>query len=70
MGAVLEEFKDYNIKALVDSKNSILRMYQKRFGFKIIKELPREENAGELYYEIERPKDKNIEQHKELKEVA
>jgi hypothetical protein len=29
-------------------------MYLKRFGFKIVKELPLEENAGELYYEIER----------------
>lgn len=74
MEAVLEEFKDYNIKALVDSKNSILLMYQKRFGFKIVKELPREENAGELYYEIERPKnmkeEKTIGEKEELKEAA
>jgi len=54
MNCVLEKFKDYNIKALVDSRNPILSMYQKRFGFKIVGELPREENAGELYYEIEK----------------
>ena len=56
MESILKEFKNYNIKALVDSKNPIMSMYIKRFGFKIIRELPREENAGELYYEIERPK--------------
>lgn len=55
MSHVLEKFKDKNIKALVDSRNPLLNMYLKRFGFKIVKELPREENAGELYYEIERP---------------
>lgn len=58
MNAVMKEFGDYNIKALVHSKNKILQMYTKRFGFKITKELPLEENAGELYFEIERPKNK------------
>ncbi|MFA5827195.1 MAG: GNAT family N-acetyltransferase [Candidatus Paceibacterota bacterium] len=56
LNAVMDEFKDFNIKALVHSKNKILPMYQKRFGFKITGELPLSENAGELYYEIERPK--------------
>lgn len=73
MNLVLEKFKNYNIKALVDSKNPILAMYQKRFGFKIVGELPKEENAGELYYEIERPKDKKeikIEKEDELEQAA
>ena len=56
MESVLKRFSDYKIQALVAAKNPIVRMYLKRFGFKIIRELPREENAGELYYEIERPK--------------
>jgi hypothetical protein len=60
MVSIMNEFKDFNIKALVHSKNKVLAMYQKRFGFEIVKELPLEENAGELYYEIERPKNKSI----------
>jgi len=68
MNCVLKMFKNYNIKALVDSRNPILRMYQKRFGFNIVKELPREENAGELYYEIERPKSVSIEQDSKEKQ--
>ncbi|MFA6251214.1 MAG: hypothetical protein WC603_01125 [Candidatus Paceibacterota bacterium] len=70
MNCMSEKFKNYNIKALVDSKNPILAMYQKRFGFKIVKELPREENAGELYYEIERTKELTLEKRKEVKKVA
>jgi hypothetical protein len=73
MNLVLERFKNYNIKALVDSKNPILAMYQKRFGFNIVGELPKEENAGELYYEIERPKEKEgrkIEEENELEKAA
>ncbi len=61
MESILKEFNDFNIKALVDSKNPIMSMYLKRFGFKIVKKLnsPEElkENVGELYYEIERPKE-------------
>jgi len=72
MSCVLEKFKNFNIKALVDSRNPILAMYQKRFGFKIIKELPREENAGELYYEIERPREieKDINKNEKLERAA
>jgi len=74
MNAVIKEFKYFNIKALVHSENKILPMYQKRFGFKIVDELPREENAGELYYEIERHKDKKQErkigEREELIEAA
>jgi hypothetical protein len=58
MSSIMNEFGDFNVKALVHSKNKVLNMYQNRFGFKITKELPKEENAGELYYEIERPKNK------------
>lgn len=73
MNLVLERFKNYNIKALVDSKNPILAMYQKRFGFNIVGKLPKEENAGELYYEIERPKgkeEKKIEKKSEFEIAA
>ncbi|HEU0085661.1 MAG TPA: hypothetical protein VFQ59_01740 [Candidatus Paceibacterota bacterium] len=56
LNSIMSEFGDFNLKALVHSKNKILPMYQKRFGFKITGELPAEENAGEIYYEIERPK--------------
>jgi hypothetical protein len=70
MNSIMDEFGNYNIKALVHSENKVLKMYQNRFGFKITKELPREENAGELYFEIERFKEKRIEQSQELKEVA
>lgn len=56
MISIMNEFKNFNIKALVHSQNKVLAMYQKRFGFKIVKELPKEENAGELYYEIEKKK--------------
>jgi hypothetical protein len=73
MNLVLERFKNYNIRALVDSKNSILTMYQKRFGFNIVGELPKEENAGQIYYEIERPKEKEgrqIEKENELEKAA
>lgn len=70
MSYVLEKFKNYNIRALVDSKNSILRMYLKRFGFRITKKLDTEEemskNAGELYYEIERPKEESKEKPLEI----
>lgn len=68
LNTVMDEFKDFNIKALVHSKNKILPMYQKRFGFKITGELPLQENAGELYYEIERPK--KIEEKQEFKQAA
>ena len=64
MNAVMKEFGNFNIKALVHSENKILPMYQKRYGFKIVGELPREENAGELYYEIERPK--NVKEEKTI----
>jgi hypothetical protein len=57
MNSIMKEFSNFNIKALVHSENKILRMYQKRFGFEITGELPREENAGELYYEIEKRKE-------------
>lgn len=78
MSHVIKKFKDKNIKALVDSRNPLLNMYLKRFGFKIIKKLdsPEEmkENAGELYYEIERPKDikeeKIIGEKKEFEKAA
>lgn len=69
MESILKEYKNNNIKALVDSKNPILPMYLKRFGFKIIRELPKEENAGELYYEIEKQKESKEERIK-LKEAA
>lgn len=59
MNSIMNEFGNFNIQALVHSENEVRKMYQKRFGFKIIKELPREENAGELYYEIERPRNIN-----------
>jgi len=52
MNSIMKEF---------GRKNKILNMYQKRFGFKIVGKMPLEENAGELYYKIERPKDKKIE---------
>ena len=61
MNSIMKEFGRYNIVAEVHSKNKILNMYQKRFGFKIVGKMPLEENAGELYYKIERPKDKKIE---------
>jgi len=73
MNSIMNEFGDYNIKALVHSENKVLKMYQNRFGFKIVKELPREENAGELYFEIERPKNKalkNIEMNSNLEKAA
>lgn len=78
MSYVLEKFKDHNIKALVDSRNPIIRMYINRFGFRITKKLESEEevknNGGEIYYEIERPKDeikeKKIEERQKLGNVA
>lgn len=70
MNSIMNEFGDFNIEALVHSENKILAMYQKRFGFKIKKELPREENAGELYYEIERPKNIKIEERESLERAA
>lgn len=66
MNSIMKEFGRYNITAEVHSKNKILNMYQKRFGFKIVREMPLEENAGELYYKIERPKDQKIEEKQEL----
>jgi ribosomal protein S18 acetylase RimI-like enzyme len=53
MNSIMNEFKNFNIKAEVHNENEVLKMYQKRFGFKIIKEF---KDAGELYYEIERKK--------------
>lgn len=74
MSHVLEKFKDKNIRALVDSRNPILRMYMNRFGFKITKKLDSEEeiknNGGEIYYEIERPKEYVLEERQEFKNVA
>ncbi len=74
MSYVLEKFKDHNIKALVDSRNPILRMYMNRFGFRITKKLESEEeiknNGGEIYYEIERPKDNKIVERQQLGNVA
>lgn len=54
--AIIKEFKNFNIKGLVDKKNPMLNMYTKRFGFKVVKDLPKEENAGEDYVEILREK--------------
>ena len=68
MNSIMKEFGKYNVTAEVHSKNRILNMYQKRFGFKITGEMPLEENAGELYYKIERPK--NTEEEQELKLAA
>jgi hypothetical protein len=68
MNSMLKQLDNFDIKALVDSKNPILQMYLKRFGFKIEKKLPREENAGELYFEIKRPK--KISRKDELKKAA
>ncbi|MFZ2205709.1 MAG: GNAT family N-acetyltransferase [Minisyncoccia bacterium] len=68
MNSIMNELGDYNIKAEVHSKNKIFQMYQKRFGFKVTKEMPLEENAGELYYEIERPK--NIKEEKQELNIA
>jgi hypothetical protein len=63
---LVEKFKDKNIRALVDSKNPLLKMYQKRFGFKIIKKLDREneikDNGGQIYVEIEKLKEENKEE--------
>lgn len=78
MNSIMKEFGNFNIKALVHSKNKILNMYQNRFGFKITKMLDSEkelkENAGELYYEIERPKDiekeETLEEESEFKKAA
>lgn len=67
MRHVLEKFKDKNIRALVDIRNPLLIMYQKRFGFKIMKKLDSPEeikkNGGQIYVEIEKIKeqpDKNL----------
>ena len=73
MSSIMNEFSDFNIKALVHSENKVLRMYQNKFGFKIVKELPLDQNAGELYYEIERPKNslsKSIEINDSLDKAA
>lgn len=74
MSYVLDKFKNYNIKALVDSRNSILPMYLRRFGFEITKRLdsPEEmkENAGEIYYEIEKKKQLDTEKTIGKKEFA
>ena len=74
MHTIMNKLGDYNIEAEVDSKNKILNMYTKRFGFKITSEAPLEENAGELYYRIYREKkikkEQQIESDQELKLVA
>lgn len=78
MSYAFEKFKNYNIKALVDSKNPLLNMYLKRFGFRITKKLDsREEirdNGGEIYYEVEKIKDfrigEKVEEKEELLEEA
>lgn len=65
MSHVLKKFKDKNIKALVDSRNPLLNMYLKRFGFRITKKLdsPEEikDNGGEIYVEIEKLKEQEEE---------
>lgn len=72
MDAMLKDLGQYNIEAEVHSKNQILAMYTKRFGFKITKELPNLDDSGELYYlvEIEKDKKDNIEQNDEPKIAA
>ena len=70
MNSIMKEFGKYNIIAEVHSKNKILNMYQKRFRFKIMEEMPLEENAGELYYKIERPKDIKLEEKQEFEIAA
>lgn len=66
MSYVLKRFEDKNIKALVDSRNPLLNMYLKRFGFKITKKLDSPEeiknNGGEIYYEVEKTKELKIDQ--------
>lgn len=61
LNQVFRKFKDKNIRGLVDSRNPLLTMYLKRFGFKITKKLESEEeiknNGGEIYYEIEKSKE-------------
>ena len=78
MSYVLKKFQDKNIKALVDSRNPLLNMYLKRFGFRITKRLdsPQEikDNGGEIYYEVEKTKDfrigEKVEEKEELLEEA
>lgn len=66
MSSIMNQLGNYNIEAEVDSKNKILRMYTKRFGFKIIGQLP-EEIEGEVYYKIFR--EKNSEQSQVDKDI-
>lgn len=78
MSYAFDKFKNYNIKALVDSRNPLLNMYLKRFGFRITKKLDSPEeiknNGGEIYYEVEKTKDLKIgvkvEEKEGLKEAA
>ncbi len=70
MNSIMKEFSKYNITAEVHSKNTILNMYTRRFGFKIIGEMPLAENAGELYYKIERQKDIKLEGNQEFEKAA
>lgn len=64
MDSMLKDLGKYNIEAEVHSKNQILAMYTKRFGFKITKELPNLDGSGELYYLVERAKDTKQNQEK------
>lgn len=59
MDSIIKDLGKYNIEAEVHSKNQILAMYTKRFGFSITKELPNLDNSGELYYLVEREKDQD-----------